>query len=131
MHDGSRLSYHLFLYFVVVVCKDGGGGGGGRVVTVIFYLGRRRDMHTFNDRPREVPINVPEYISLSLSGTSAFQSVDGSVDVFRSAGNCSVSPPTPMYIMYILYVCVYHKMRYICLDVRHTLSGIERQYYVA
>lgn len=46
-------------------------------------------------------------------------------------GDCSVSPPTLMYIMYILYVYVYHKMKYICLHVWCTLSGIERQYYVA
>lgn len=46
-------------------------------------------------------------------------------------GDGSGCPPTHVYIMYILYVYVYHEMKYICLCIWCTLSGIERQYYVA
>lgn len=75
--------------------------------------------------------NVPE--DLSLSGTSGFQGAgDTMLEVFIvllfylfiffvQGGVFSVGPPTHVYIMYILYVCVYHKMKYVCLHVWCTL----------
>lgn len=85
-------------------------------------------MHTFNDQSTVAPANVPEYLSLSLERQISREPVT-KCGCFLQGGDCSVSPH--MYIMYILYVCVYHEMKDICLHVCCTLFGIERQYYVA
>lgn len=137
MHDGSRLSYHLKFFCCCVQgwrrnFKEDKRSHHCHLLSFLYLGGKKwRDMDTFKWWvDKRCPVMFLN-ISLSLWNIRFPGGLWQSFFFFSQGGDCSVSPPTLMYIMYILYVYVYHKMKYICLHVWCTLSGIERQYYVA